>query len=65
MANHSYQAMIPWSREACDYDSYPREYRVAMPGKAILLGPADAALKGDPKLNPEDCFLFHSRRATC
>jgi organic hydroperoxide reductase OsmC/OhrA len=51
--------MIPWSREACDYGSHAREYRVAMPGKAILLGPADAAFKGDPTLhNPEDCFSF-------
>lgn len=58
MANHSYRATISWHGETRDYDTYAREYRVAVPGKAVARGSADAAFKGDPELhNPEDLLL--------
>lgn len=59
MANHSYRATISWRGETRDYDSYAREYRIAVPGKAATRGSADAAFKGDPLLyNPEDLLLI-------
>ncbi|HEX4112074.1 MAG TPA: OsmC family protein [Stellaceae bacterium] len=56
---HSYHAAISWTGETRDYNSYSREYSVAVPGKPTYRGSADAAFKGDPKLhNPEDLLLI-------
>ena len=61
---HSYTAAISWSGETHDYNTYSREYAVAIPGKPKFRASADAAFKGDPKLyNPEDMLLISL--ATC
>ncbi len=61
---HSYQATISWSGATRDYDSYSREYSVAIPGKPKFRASADAAFRGDPRLyNPEDMLLV--ALATC
>jgi organic hydroperoxide reductase OsmC/OhrA len=73
MANHSYRATISWRGATRDYESYAREYRIAVPGKAVTRGSADATFKGDPRLyNPEDLLLISlaachmlSYRAVC
>ena len=59
MLSHSYRTTISWRGETRDYESYTREYRIAVPGKASARGSADAAFKGDPRLhNPEDLLLI-------
>jgi organic hydroperoxide reductase OsmC/OhrA len=59
MANHSYRATVSWHGETRDYNSYARDYRIAVPGKGVARGSADAAFKGDPHLhNPEDLLLI-------
>src|SRR5271156_4475222 len=60
--SHSYRCRTVWTGAArgstAAYESYSREYRVEMPGKPPLIGSADAAFLGDPKLaNPEDLLL--------
>lgn len=61
---HSYRATISWSGETRGYDSYSREYGVAIPGKPKFRASADAAFRGDPKLyNPEDMLVVSL--ATC
>jgi organic hydroperoxide reductase OsmC/OhrA len=56
---HSYRAVISWTGETRDYNTYPREYSVAVPGKPRLHGSADGAFKGDAALhNPEDFLLI-------
>jgi organic hydroperoxide reductase OsmC/OhrA len=61
---HSYRATISWTGETRDYEGYSREYSVAVPGKAMLRGSADAVFKGDASLhNPEDLLLISL--ATC
>lgn len=61
---HSYRATISWAGETRDYDSYSREYTVAIPGKPKFRASADAAFKGDARLyNPEDMLVVSL--ATC
>lgn len=61
---HSYRATISWAGETRDYDSYAREYTVAIPGKPKFRASADAAFKGDARLyNPEDMLVVSL--ATC
>ena len=61
---HSYRATVSWSGETRDYNSYSREYGVAIEGKPKFRASADAAFKGDPKLyNPEDMLVVSL--ATC
>ena len=59
---HEYTARLAWTGNngtgTANYSSYGRGYRVTIPGKADLLGSADAAFRGDPGIhNPEDHFL--------
>jgi organic hydroperoxide reductase OsmC/OhrA len=60
MANrHLYQATTSWSGATRDYNTYSRDYKVAVPGKPVLLGSADAVFKGDSRLHsPEDLLLI-------
>ncbi len=61
---HSYRATISWSGETRDYNTYSREYGVAIPGKPKFRASADAAFKGDAQLyNPEDMLVVSL--ATC
>ena len=59
---HEYRAHVLWegaaSGPATSYASYSRLFRAEIPGKPTMLGSADAAFRGDPKLyNPEDLLL--------
>ena len=61
---HSYRTTISWTGETRDYNSYSREYNVAIPGKPKFKASADPAFKGDPRLyTPEDMLLVSL--ATC
>lgn len=58
-----YTAQLRWLGNRGDgtaaYESYGREYRVRINGKADLLGSADPAFRGDPGLhNPEELLLI-------
>ncbi len=60
---HNFQATVTWEGNTgegtSDYTSYGRGYRVAVTGKADMIGSADAAFRGDPALhNPEELFLI-------
>lgn len=59
---HHYQAQLIWDGSGSEgtsrYAAYGRDYRIAVDGKPVVNGSADAAFRGDPaKLNPEDLFL--------
>ncbi len=59
---HRYDAHIVWDGNRGEgtsgYESYGRQYRIRIAGKAELAGTADVAYRGDPaKHNPEDLFL--------
>jgi organic hydroperoxide reductase OsmC/OhrA len=61
---HTYRTTISWSGETRDYNTYSREYGVAIPGKPKFRASADAAFKGDTRLyNPEDMLVVSL--ATC
>jgi organic hydroperoxide reductase OsmC/OhrA len=61
---HTYRTTISWAGETRDYNTYSREYGVAIPGKAKFRASTDAAFKGDARLyNPEDMLLVSL--ATC
>lgn len=59
---HHYDAHLIWDGNhgdgTSDYQTYGREYRVLVDGKAALHGTADPAFRGTAELhNPEDLFL--------
>lgn len=59
---HSFACRLRWTGGAgggtADYDSFSREYEVAIPGKAPLTCSSAGAFKGDEsKLNPEDLLV--------
>jgi organic hydroperoxide reductase OsmC/OhrA len=61
---HTYRTTISWAGETRDYNTYSREYGVAIPGKPKFRASADAAFKGDARLyNPEDMLVVSL--ATC
>jgi len=60
---HRYQARLEWVGAArgrtVSYQSYAREYSVAVPGKPGFTASADPTFRGDPKLyNPEDMLVI-------
>jgi len=60
--SHRYALQLDWTGArqgaAEKYETYSREYRIAMPGKPALLGSADPAFRGDASLhNPEELLL--------
>jgi organic hydroperoxide reductase OsmC/OhrA len=62
MTTHAYALQLTWEGNVGSgtqrYDSYGREYRIAIYGKPDLLGSADVLFRGVPELhNPEDLFL--------
>ncbi len=59
---HEYKAHLTWignrGNGTATYPGYGREYRVAIRGKADLVGSANPMFRGDPlKHDPEDLFL--------
>jgi organic hydroperoxide reductase OsmC/OhrA len=59
---HSYRATLEWigasAGPTTSYQTYSREYRVDLPGKASFHGTADPTFRGDPTLpNPEDLLV--------
>lgn len=60
--SHHYAAHLIWDGNRGDgtasYQTYGREYRVLVDGKADIQGSADPAFRGDAsRLNPEDLFV--------
>ncbi|NVJ96528.1 MAG: OsmC family protein [Alphaproteobacteria bacterium] len=59
---HSYEATTTWTGANDEgtrtYNSYTRDYTVAVSGKADILGSSDPAFRGDPtRHNPEDMLV--------
>lgn len=59
---HIYRATTIWTGASkgatTSYESYSREYIVAIDGKLCIVGSADAAFRGNPALhNPEDLLV--------
>jgi organic hydroperoxide reductase OsmC/OhrA len=59
---HTYQMRLSWTGSAQgptnSYESYSREYRIDVHGKAPLVGSADPLFRGDPSLlNPEELLV--------
>src|SRR5476651_1494950 len=63
MANpHFYRARVTWTGgelgPAVSYESYSRDFRVDMTGKASISGSADPSYRGDETLvNPEEMLV--------
>jgi len=60
---HYFAARLVWTGAAKgpikDYDSYSRDYRIEVAGKAPLEGSSDPTFGGDPgRLNPEDLLVM-------
>jgi len=60
--DHAYRCSLRWEGNlgtgTATYAGYGRQYRIALPGKADLVGSSDPAFRGDPALpNPEDLLL--------
>lgn len=65
---HEYASRLVWEGNKGDgtsnYETYGRQYRIVMPGKADIVGSADPQFRGDAALhNPED--LFVAALSTC
>jgi organic hydroperoxide reductase OsmC/OhrA len=58
---HEYRARLTWvgagQGPTSSYESYSREYAVAMDGKPILRGSADPLFRGDPALHDPEHLL--------
>ena len=59
---HHYALALRWTGAGesgtRNYESYAREYEIAIAGKPVFRGSADPAFRGDPGLpNPEDWLL--------
>ncbi len=59
---HAYDLALAWGGNGgpgtVDYATYPRSWRVAMPGKPDLSGSADPTFRGDARLhNPEEMLV--------
>ena len=62
LKSHEYRARLRWEgnrgQGTASYAEYGRNYRISMEGKPDLVGSADPAFRGDPRLhNPEDLLL--------
>lgn len=62
MSEHAYSARLTWTGAAegpaKDYRTYSRAFTVEIAGKPSIVGSADPAYLGDPKVhNPEDLLL--------
>lgn len=60
--DHRYRARLAWRGNTGEgtrrYDGYARTYEIAIDGKPVLQGSADASFRGDARLhNPEDLLL--------
>lgn len=70
MSTHRFAARLVWTGAVAgpvrDYDSYSREYRVEIEGKAPLTGSAAPPFRGDPGLhNPEDLLIASLAACHC
>lgn len=59
---HSYKATVTWTGNrgegTANYRAYGRDHEIAVHGKPVLPGSADAAFRGDAgRWNPEDSLL--------
>ena len=62
MKSHLYRATTTWTGDlgkgTASYRDYSRNHEVAIPGKPVLAGSADAAFRGDrDRWTPEDSLL--------
>jgi organic hydroperoxide reductase OsmC/OhrA len=61
-SEHHFECKLIWSGAiqggTTSYDSYSREFRVEIVGKALLIGSSAAVFRGDSRLhNPEDLLV--------
>jgi peroxiredoxin-like protein len=64
---HTFEAQLEWTGAGAapfDYDHYSRDFRVEIPGRAVLEASSAPAFKGDAsRVNPED--LLVAALSTC